>query len=231
MSLVKAIDVASFQPRDLSTIIAAEQPAHVIVHLYHDQETPPWGHSAAQVQSARDNGCTVGGYCFLYPQTDMVRTINSVADRCASIGLVLPILWLDVETYNGRDLTPGELRSAVNHCDALGIPCGIYTSREMWRRVGNPDGFESRPAWIANYNGTPWANINGPANLPNVVGHQYRGDPLDLSLMLLEYTVVTPPDPCAAKLIATRATLDAWLARKPFRVRKAEVAALRAGLG
>jgi hypothetical protein len=196
VALLSAIDVASFQPRDLSGIIAQYQPRHVIVHLYHDQERPPWAHSAEQVASTLANGCTVGGYQFLYPGTDMVRAVNSVADRCASIGLVLPILWHDVESYEGRDITPWDLHRTVDHCVALGIPSGVYTSREMWRRIGNPSGFEHLPAWIADYNGYPDLDVIPPPNLPNVVAHQYRGDPLDLDVILEEYTVLPQPDPC-----------------------------------
>ena len=214
MTIVKAVDVASYQPRDLSAIISEHQPQHCIIHLYHDQESPPFAHSAAQVQSALDNGCTVGGYCFLYPGTDMVRMVNSVADRCASIGLVLPILWLDVESFNGQDITPGDLAAAVSHSDALGIPTGIYTSREMWRRIGSPTGFQGLPLWAAQYDGQPTLESLLPVpNLPLAVAHQYRGDPLDLNVMLEEYTVLPTVDPCAA----LRSGLLEITTRKPYK--------------
>jgi hypothetical protein len=53
-------------------------------------------------------------------------------------------------------------------------------------------------------------------HLPRVVAHQYRGDPLDLSVMLQEFT--TPPlaDPCTD--IARRlAAVAAIIARSPYR--------------
>lgn len=200
MNIVKAIDVASFQPTDLSAIIAEYRPRHVIVHLYTAIESPPWEHSARQVESALANGCTVGGYVFLYPGTNHVRAINSAMDRCASIGLVLPILWLDVETFAGADLTPAELRTAVSHCDALGVTAGLYTSRYMWGRIGNPAGFEHLPVWLAQYDGIPDLSVvTPPPNLPNVAAKQYRGDPLDLNVILEEYTrppAQPVPDPC-----------------------------------
>lgn len=223
MSLVKVMDVASYQPRDLTALIQEHQPAHVICHLYHDQESPPWDHSAAQVQSALDNGCTVGGYAFLYPGTDQVRAVNSVLDRCASIGLVLPLLWLDVEEYNGRNLTPAELRAAVNQCEALRTPVGLYTSRWMWSKLGNPPDFIALPVWAAEYDTPPTLDgLLSIPNLPNVVGHQYQGDPIDLSVMLEEYTVVAQPPPCAAqdaKLARVRAIIDARPYRAPSKRR------------
>jgi hypothetical protein len=161
----------------------------------------------------------------------MVQTINSVADRCASIGLVLPLLWLDAETYAGANLTPDELQQALAQCDALGIPAGIYTSREMWRRVGNPTGFEDRPVWTAEYNGVPdLASVMPVPNLPRIVGHQWQGDPLDKSVMERAYTMllVEPaPDPCEdqeRRLAAVRAIAD----RKPYRAPSRRV--LRAAL-
>jgi hypothetical protein len=208
MGLVHAIDVASYQPRDLTEIIREYQPAHVICHLYTDVESVPWEHSAAQIESALANGCTVGGYVFLYPGTGMIRTIISAIERCASIGLVLPILWLDVESYNGTDITKYDLQVAVGQCEVLETPCGIYSSRYMWSRIGNPSGFAHLPAWIADYNGRPDLDVIPPPSLPNVVAHQYRGDPLDLNVILEEYTgapsVPAPPSDVDELLHAIR---------------------------
>lgn len=214
MSTVRALDVSSYQPTNLTGLIQQYQPQHVIVHLYTQIETPPWSHSAAQVQSALDNGCTVGGYCFLYPGTNMVHTINSAVNRCALIGLVLPILWLDVEEFQGQNLTAPELSFAVNQCEALGVPVGLYTSNYMWSKLGNPSGFEDLPVWAAQYNGIEdLASVSPIPNLPMIVGHQYQGLPIDLSVMLEEYTKIPQPDPCLSLKEGLREIID----RRPYR--------------
>lgn len=209
MGIVSAIDVASYQPRDLSGIIAQYRPAHVIVKHYLPFENIGQDHTRAQVRSARDNGCTVGAYIFLYRGAPMAECVNDAIRLAESVALVWPILWLDVEEYDGTDISPRELNEAVNHCDALGIPCGIYTSRYMWARIGNPTGFEDRPVWLAQYDGVPnLTSVVPPPKLPNVVAKQYRGDPLDLGVIAEEYTgVVAPPADQTAELLQAIAYL------------------------
>lgn len=178
-------------------------------------ETVPQEHTRAQVRSALANGCTAGAYVFLYPGVPMVESINAAVDLAASIPIQWPLLWLDVEEYAGESLTPAELHQAVSQCDALGVPCGIYTSRYMWSKLGNPTGFEARPVWGAQYDGVPSLAMPSIPNLPNVVAKQYRGDPLDLSVILDEYTVLAlpAPDPSCEEAEAQIAALEARLAR------------------
>lgn len=219
MGTVPAIDVASYQPTDLSGLIQQTGAQHVIIHLYHDQESVSWTHSVEQIISAAANGCSVGGYAFLYPGTDMVRTINSVVDRCATINLVLPILWLDVEEFQGQDLSPQELAQAVEHCAALGVPAGIYSSSYMWSRIGNPSGFSHLPLWAAQYTpATPTLDDFRPfGEWGFCVAKQWATVPCDQNVILVEYTEIPQPDPCEELKGRLREIIDARPYKSPSR--------------
>ncbi len=64
--LVRAMDVSSHQPTDLTALIQAHRIEHVIVRLYQPDEQPSQDITREQIASTRANGCTVGGYMWLY---------------------------------------------------------------------------------------------------------------------------------------------------------------------
>lgn len=243
MPILKAIDVSSHQPKDLTDIIAQHQPQHVIVKIYTSAENIPFSHTAAQVASAKANGCTVGGYVWAYRSVDPIRTIDDVVARCASINLVLPLLWIDCETYDGPPFDPGPdanwLARAVDHAEnTYGMKCGIYTG-QWWIRGHFPGGepgfaqFSRLPLWLSEYDNDP--NIDNADTIPqgwaSLAAKQYSADGIDLNSIRSEYTVYQggdepePIDPCAH----FRQQLEAWRDAKPYRApSKAKITALLA---
>jgi Glycosyl hydrolases family 25 len=190
---VEALDVASYQPRDLTALINSCQPRpqHIVVHLYIEWEGPPAQHSIDQINSARANGCTAGGYLFCYPGADPRQSVRDALDVANAAGLALPVLWLDVETYEHTLVGTGWLTQAVDESGRHGQPCGIYTSQGMWEQMGNPTAFASLPLWNAAWNGThdlvmpvPYGGWSSPS-----AGHQYGGDPLDRNVFAAEMTI------------------------------------------
>lgn len=207
--ILKAVDVSSHQSRDLSEIIAEYQPDHIITKLYMPWESVPFDHTQAQVESARQHGLSVGGYVWAYRSIDPIATIDAVIHRCSLINLVLPILWIDCETYAGPPVDPGPdadwLTRAVNHAqNAYEMPCGIYTGR-WWIRDHFPggestfSGFAPMPLWLAEYDGNP--DIDDVDTLPQgwsqVAAKQYAGSPVDQNVIRSEYTrpLDAPPPP------------------------------------
>jgi hypothetical protein len=242
---VKAIDVSSHQPANLDALIAQHQAKHVIVKLYMPWESVSFDHSNQQVNSARMNHCSVGGYVWAYRSQDPIATINNVIALCASIGLELPLLWIDCETYeqNGVVVDPGPdaewLARAVDHAERVyGMKCGIYTGR-WWVRDHFPGGeaefsnFSRLPLWLSEYDGNP--DINDADTMPqgwtSLACKQYTATPIDQNSIRPEYTVYEggsqpPPDPCEH----FRTQLDAWINAKPFKSpSKKKLVALRGG--
>jgi hypothetical protein len=189
-TLVQAIDVSSHQPRDLSAIIRQHRPDHVIVRMYLPEENPPQEHSIAQVESARENGCSVGAYVWAYRSSDARQTIRdglALARRC---GLEPPVLWIDCETY--LDVDPGPdatwLREAVDECRRAGVQPGIYTGGWWWRdKLGNSTEFADLPLWAAEY-----CEPRDPASCTlfggwtRAAGKQWTENPVDRSTFLAE---------------------------------------------
>lgn len=207
MSILKAMDVSSHQPRNLTTLIRTHQPAHVIVKGYLPIEIIDQDHSRAQVQSAWENGCTAGMYVWCYRSASPTATIDSIIELCASIGLVLPLLWLDCETYHGSSFDPGPnadwLAKAVHHAETkYSMKCGIYTG--VWWIDGHfPGGqgefanFKRLPLWLSDYDNNPDINdVRPPMGWDAVAAKQYTSDPIDLNVIRSEYTTIEPePEP------------------------------------
>ena len=205
-------------------------------------ESVPWDHTVAQVRSARDNGVSIGGYVWAYRNISPEATIKAVITRCAEIGLVLPLLWLDCENYmvNGQIADPGPdadwLSRAVDCAERIyEMACGLYTGA-WWVQGHFPGGtdefakFSRLPLWIADYDGDP--SLDTATVLPgwtSVACKQYTDQPVDLDTIRPEYTVYqsTPaPDKCSEVL----AGLDRMIARKPYRrPSRRELIALRGG--
>lgn len=189
--LVHAIDVASYQPADLSDLIRRMGAQHVVVKLYQTVEsiggrTTGAEHSRAQIASARANGCTVGGYCWGYASRDPAESVWDAVGLARSCGVELPALWLDIEPYPSDNSLPNAawIAAALAECDALGVRGGIYSGRYVWDRLGHPQ-FPGVPLWTAHYNNR--ADLEVPSyGAMQLVGHQYTSDPCDRNVFLPE---------------------------------------------
>jgi hypothetical protein len=139
---VSAIDISSNQAiESVPFFIDQANPDHVIVRLYLPGERPSQQWTRDAVQIARDKGKTVGGYLWAYRSFDPVKTLTDALDLCASMNLVLPILWVDCETYPDGDQGPDAewLSRFIAMADALETPVGIYTG-QWWVEGHFPGG-------------------------------------------------------------------------------------------
>jgi len=237
--VMRAIDVSSHQPRDLSGLIAAHSPEHVIVKLYMPWETPPFEHSAAQVQSTVDHGLPPGGYAWCFRSSSPHRTIDEVILRCASINLVLSILWLDCETYTdpqtGNIIDPGPdaewLAQAVERAASYGMRCGIYTG-PWWIQDHFPGGwaayqpFTRLPQWWSVYDEV--ADIDRFTRFPGVdalAAKQYSGTVVDKDVIWSDYVYVATggTEPGLSPLDRLVTELQAKRDSRPYRFPKRDL--------
>jgi hypothetical protein len=221
------IDVSSHQPADLTDIIREHKPEHVIVRVYLDHESPPLSHSAAQIASARAMGCTVGGYIWAYQSVDPAVTIDRTIRACAQIGLVLPVCWIDCETYASRSgviLDEGPdakwLRAALARAHEYEMPCGIYTA-SWWVKGHFPGGYDAYrefaglPQWLAEYDGV--ANLDdfepfsGITQISAKQWSVWKGAyELDRTVIRDEFTIAAgdPPESPKDDTAALKATVE-----------------------
>lgn len=198
--LVSAIDVSSAQPRDLSTLILQHQPQHVVVKLYQTIENIPQQYSLDQLASAQANGCSVGGYVWLYGSVPLMQQVGDALDLAERAGITLPILWIDCETYresNGTTTYPTQAQAlqAVQACEARGVRAGIYTGNWFVEGYwgGNVGELASRPVWLAAYDDV--ATLETPSPYwPRelVLGHQYDSTPIDQDVFDPSVTTTDP---------------------------------------
>lgn len=189
---MRAIDVSSAQPKNLTVIIQQYKPEQVVVKLYLPWEIIPQSYSKAQIASARANGCPVGGYVWCYHDADPVATVNSALDLAEEAELKLSILWLDCETYEigGVVADPGPdvgwLQAAFAACQFRGVQPGVY-SGNWWLTdyLKDPDILAGIPLWLAEYNDVP--DLESVHLLSGLVaeqlcGHQYSAQEIDLDV-------------------------------------------------
>lgn len=226
--LVWALDVNhSYQP-NLAGLIEAHKPGHVITKLFLPEESAPQQGAIEHVQTCREMQVPPGGYYWGYRSLSPERSLEAVLELCARIGLVLPILWLDCETYGTTDPGPDAawLRATFALADALQTPVGIYTGC-WWVDGVFPGRFEAyeefldRPHWITGY-GAPESGLSGAVwwgpKLPNIVARQWSGgkdptwDNLDHDLILPQYVTAEletiPEPPPVDDLAALRADVE-----------------------
>lgn len=189
-NLVQAIDVSSHQDRDLTGIIRQYQPSHVVVKCYQTVERKFQQCTLDQMASAQANGCSVGGYVWLYGGLDPAQQVADAIAISQAAGVTLPILWLDLETYHeadGSTTWPSyeETVAAVEACERQGMRAGLYTGN--WFVEGYWGGhvglLAQYPVWLADYNGVPDLNTPSPYwAADKILGHQYQGNPIDLNV-------------------------------------------------
>jgi cell wall-associated NlpC family hydrolase len=188
--LVRGIDVASYQPTDLTDLIRQTGARHVVVKLYQSVERiggrmTGAEHSRAQIASARANGCTVGGYLWGYAERDPVVSVRDALALAQSAGITLPILWLDIEPYTDGSIPSVDwIRAALAECEAQGVRGGIYSGAWVWPRLGNPS-LPDVPLWTAIYDGSPALDVAAYGGM-RLVGKQYGTTPCDTNVFLPE---------------------------------------------
>lgn len=187
-ALVQAIDVSSNQPADISHLIAKANAKLVLVHLYHFVEAPQHQITAkAQIDSTRTNGASVGGYSWIFNGYSPAGQVSGSISLARSKGVTLPALFLDIEEYPDDKSIPtaDEVIAAVQACRDESTQPGIYTRRDIWERIGNPQ-LPGVWLWDANWNGDQTLNMT-PYGSMTLVGHQFSnkapdGTPLDCSV-------------------------------------------------
>lgn len=194
VDLVESIDVSNHQERDLTHYIEMANATHVVVKLYQTIESAGGrAHAKAQIDSARLNGCTVGGYVWLYRSVDPVRQVRDALLLAEESNLPLPILWIDVEPYTDNSIpTVAQINTALAECEVQGVRGGIYSARWAWDILGNPS-FPGVPLWIAEWDSVPELNVP-PIGDMTLVGKQYTstaldGSGLDRNVFLPEFTI------------------------------------------
>jgi len=189
------MDVSSYQPTDLTLLIAEHRIEHVVVRLYVPGEEPPQDISRAQIASARANGCTVGGYMWAYAAFDPVVSVGQVLSLARNCGEWLPVLWIDWEEYEGEPVPDFDwILRAVNQCHAYPVRPGIY-SRYGWLMEHLTGGQRQSlidlgvVLWLAQYDGQQTLDdVQMPSWWPRglLLGKQYQGDPIDLNVFKRE---------------------------------------------
>lgn len=169
----------------MTALIATYHPEHVIVRLYFPWEKPSPLHSLAQIDSALDNGCTVGGYVWAYPDASPEATAREAVDVVRGAGVRIPVLWVDCETYNdqpGPDLA--WLQAMALESLRLGVMPGIYSAAWYWERyMENTMALSHLPLWVADYQGGPTLDDFKPfGGWTQAAGKQWSGSPIDQSV-------------------------------------------------
>lgn len=182
-TLVHGLDVSSYQPRDLSALIATHDVEHVVVKCYLPQESPPEAHSIAQIASALENGCTVAGYFWLYQSLPAGQQARDALALIRSCGVEPPVLWIDLEPYTDNTVpSVGQVQEAVAAIEAEGARPGIYTGAWCWPRFGHTTAFAHLPLWAAVYAGGRTLDIPLFGGWNQALGHQYTSTPVDLNV-------------------------------------------------
>lgn len=234
--LVRSMDVSNYQGNLLDEFAAHPEINHVVIRTPLPWEPPSLRTIAIdQIQEAKEAGKSIGAYTWCYRSAGPEDTIDASIDFWMSQDVVLPILWLDEETYNNRHgqvIDPGPdspwLRRAIERAKNMETPVGHYTAG-WWIDGHFPGGFnefrEFRdiPIWLADYRTEQtWDALHSWWTSRGFTfwGWQYRGDPLDLNFFVPEATMVPEPvppvDPCKAlreavqsELVKIRASLGA----------------------
>lgn len=247
--LITAIDVSSHQGTDIGPLIDRFQPAHVIVKLYLPQELGGTGagdYTIPQAQTARERGCTLGGYVWGYADLDPARTIRHAKAVADAAGIVIDgsvigydsllqqpihgILWLDIETYvdswTGDESIPDVdwISAAEAEANRLGVSMGIYTSPEMWRRAtGDSFNTEFRhlSLWAAQYT-PPAPDIDAYrpfGGWARCQGRQWTSTPIDQNVFRRADTMTQPQ---IDEVNRVKGVFQSWAANMAARSAQAE---------
>lgn len=221
MTLLRAMDVSSYQPEDLSFLIRSNDVSHVIVRLYQPIENPPQSHSLNQVASARLQGCTVSGYYWLYRDVNIETQVDSVVAlaKLANISPSVPLL-LDWEEYkNTFGPTPEQVALAILRARYLGYTTVVYSRKQFLEEVWTNAAalLTGVPLLLANYNGKADLEIDKPLGFEDseLVGHQYASSPVDLDVVLPMMTG-SEEEPVVTPAAASYAELESYIGYLSF---------------
>ncbi len=206
MDLVSALDVSNYN--DLASDLARFPGTRgVVVRAPLSVEPLALRRIALeQIELLRERNLLIAMYVWGYRDVDPIKTIQDVVDFCASINLVLPMLWLDLETYGD---SPGPdfawIKRFTDHCKALGIPTGLYTGR--WWVEGYFAGswstfshFNDLPVWVAQYDDVETLDVHPAWTREGftVWGKQFSGTPIDRDVFLPDAFGLAQPTPAPA---------------------------------
>lgn len=195
--LIKTLDVSNYQPRDLTGLIHQYDISHVIVRLWLPGERPDPGWALDQIWSAQGNGCTVSGYYWGYRNWEPEWSVEQalVLWQRADAGEI-PCLWSDIESYADEGCPDAVwTERACQAAEGSGVRGGGYLADwviDAYWGGHVPATLRARPAWMARYDGRQ--TLEGVSHYwaqEMVLGHQWTGDPVDLSVMDKEVTL--PP--------------------------------------
>jgi GH25 family lysozyme M1 (1,4-beta-N-acetylmuramidase) len=191
-TLVRAIDISNHQPvHKTAEYINQFQAGHVIVKMYQTVEVPgSRNHAKGQAAIALENGCTVGGYLWVYSNVNAQQQVGDALSLAQEMGVTLPILWLDIETYQNSLPSVAQIQACVDACDAAGMKCGIYTGKWVWDLLGNPIQFSHLPLWHAAYDNRHELIPVNYGGWTICQGHQYTSTPIDQNVFDSVYTQV-----------------------------------------
>jgi hypothetical protein len=175
-TLVPGIDVSSAQPTDLSALIARTGARHVCVKLYQRVELGGRGAaiSKAQLTSAIQNGCSVSGYWWQYRDVPIEQQVQDALAIPAQMGIALPIVYSDAETYTDGTCPSGEqVKYGLGYVRDQGQRSALYTGLYVWRdHLGQID-LTGELLYSANYNGLPTLESSPGYGGMTVIAHQY----------------------------------------------------------
>ncbi|GHJ42257.1 hypothetical protein Sm713_78660 [Streptomyces sp. TS71-3] len=171
--MIKGIDVSDYQGTGFSTsgldfvIVKATEGRSYI--------NPK---QAAQAKRARDAGCVVGFYHFLWPGNIEAQAEYFVAKCASAEGDLLFVDWEN--TSSGTRASGAEKDAfirAVQRLRGKTHRVGLYCNRDFWLNHDSSS-FAGDGLWIADYNGNP----GHPGIKAPWVFHQYTSKPVDTNL-------------------------------------------------
>ena len=171
--MIKGIDVSDYQGTDFSTkgldfviVKATEGRSYV---------NPK---QSAQAKRARDAGCVVGFYHFLWPGNIQAQAEYFV-QKCAS--REGDLLFVDWENTSSGTRASGKEKDAfiraVQRLRGTTHRVGLYCNRDFWLNHDTTS-FAGDALWIADYNGKP----GHPGIKAHWLFHQYTNTPIDTNV-------------------------------------------------
>lgn len=172
----KGIDVANYQPQDLTTLIAETESEVVVVRLWLPDEQPNITYSEAQVRSARDNSCEPIGIVWPYRSDDPTTVAQWAVADALTCGLTNHLMCLDIEPYQGDEPDSAYLQTLDSALMDLGWEPVYYCSESTWGSMGTWAADRGRKLYAADYNGIAdleSVRLFGGWMRSQVWGHQY----------------------------------------------------------
>jgi hypothetical protein len=171
--VIKGIDVSDYQGTGFST----SGLSFVIVKATEGRSyvNPK---QSAQAKRARDAGCVVGFYHFLWPGNIQAQAEYFVSKCASKEGDLLFVDWEN--TSSGTRASGAEKDAflrAVKKLRGSSHRVGLYCNRDFWLNHDTTS-YAADALWIADYNGKP----GSPGIKAHWLFHQYTSSPLDTNV-------------------------------------------------